>query len=92
MTYDFHNEFFLVRDEWKGTVTLFHRWWSVVDFLTDDVMTVGRPVIFDEDENEWRAPKDREECFNLLFNLKDIGDLNDLFVDIWYIDLVRFSD
>lgn len=97
MTYNFHKEFFLVRDEVDGITKLFHRWHSVVEFLTDDIMKNGYNIIFDGDENdydfgEWREPKDREECFNLLFNLNNIQDLNDYLEDLYHTELIEFSD
>ena len=79
MKYNFQKEFFLVRNDDTGTTKLFHRWWSVVDFLTDDIMKYG-------------YHKNREECFNLLFNVENTKDLNDILKDLWHIELIEFSD
>ena len=100
MIYDFQKEFFLVRDTDTGfsTTKLFHRWQSVVDFLTDEIMEHGYHIIYDDKDDEfigmadWRPPKDREECFNFLFNVKDIRDLNDILEDLWQVELIKFSD
>lgn len=92
MKYNFQKEFFLVRDNHTSTIKLFHLWWSVVDFLTDDIMKYGYHIIYDETENNRRMPKNREECFNLLFNIENTKDLNDILEDLWHIELIEFSD
>ena len=100
MKYNFQKEFFLVQDKDTGTTKLFRQWWSVVNFLTDEIMKYGYHIIYDEAETDsnftwmsnWRAPKDREECFNLLFNIENTMDLNNILEDLWHIELVEFSD
>jgi hypothetical protein len=96
MIYNFQKEFFLVRDDDTGTTKLFHRWQSVVDFLTDEIMKYGYHIIYDDDGligmTDWRPPKDREECFNFLFNVKNIRDLNNILEDLWHTELIKFSD
>jgi hypothetical protein len=99
MKYNFQKEFFLVRDDDTGTTKLFRQWWSVVNFLTDEIMKYNYHIIYDETKGisftamaAWRAPKNREECFNLLFNIENIRDLNSLVEDLWHIELVEFSD
>lgn len=84
-------EFFLVRDDTDIT-KLFHRWESVVSFLTDDIMRYGYHIIPQDEENRFTAPKDREECFNVLNDVKSLTDLNALLEDLWYIELIEFSD
>lgn len=92
-------EFFLVRDDDTGDTKLFHHWESVVNFLTDDIMKYGYNIIFQEDKENnftwftnYREPKDREECFNILNNMETLAELNDLLEDLWYIELIEFSD
>lgn len=92
-------EFFLVRDEDTGTTKLFHHWKSVVNFLTDEIMRYGYNIIFQEDKenhftwlSNYRAPKDHEECFNILNDMETLAELNDLLEDLWYIELIEFSD
>ena len=98
MTYDFQKQFFLVTDDDTGDTKLFRLWWHVVDFLTDDIMKHEYHIINDgEDANftwmsNWRAPKDRKECFDLLFNMETTGDLNNLLEDLWHTELIEFSD
>lgn len=100
MKYNYQKEFFLLRDDSDGTTKLFHNWWNVVDFLTDDIMASGYRIIPDETNTnfnftwitEWRAPKDRAECFNLLSNMEDLIDLNNLLEDLWHTELIEFSD
>ena len=91
-------EFFLVRDD-TSIVKLFHHWKSVVNYLTDDIMRYGYNIILkDGEENNftwlssYRAPKDREECFNILNEVKTLTELNVLLTDLWYIELIEFSD
>ena len=91
-------EFFLVHNEDTGKNTLFHHWVSVINSITNVIMQNGYCIIHDPEDNNiawfshWRPPKDREECFNLLFNVKDIGELNELLVELYYIELIEFSD
>lgn len=92
-------EFFVVRDDDTGTTKLFHHWESVVNYLTDDIMRYGYNIILqDNEENHFgwlsdcRAPKDREECFNILNGVKTLTELNDLLTEYWYIELIEFSD
>lgn len=90
-------EFFLVRDDDTGDTKLFHNWESVVNFLTDDIMKYEYNIILQDDENftwasSYRAPKDREECFNFLNDMETLAELNDLLGDLWYIELIEFSD
>lgn len=100
MKYNFQKDFFLVRDDDTGTTKLFHLWWNVVNFLTNEIMKYGYHIIYDETEansnftwmENWRAPKNREECFNLLFNVENTSDLNDILEDLWYTELIEFSD
>ena len=99
MKYNFQKEFFLVRDDDTGTTKLFRHWWRVVDFLTDEIMKYNYHIIYDKTTAisftsmaAWRAPENREECFNLLFNIENIKDLNYLVEDLWHIELVEFSD
>ena len=100
MQYDHQREFFLVRDDNTGTTKVFHRWWNVVDFLTDDIMKNRYNIFYDEAGTDpnlpwmagWRPPKDREECFNFLFSVKNITELNDILEDLWHTELVEFSD
>lgn len=84
-------EFFLVRDDTDIT-KLFHHWESVVNFLTDDIMRYGYHIISQDEENHFTAPKDREECFNVLNDVKSLTELNALLEDLWYIELIEFSD
>ena len=90
MTYNFQKEFFLVHDLDTEENKLFHLWNNVVLFLTDEIMRNGYYIILDE--TEWRAPKNREECFDLLFNMKNTEDLNDFLERLWYVELIEFSD
>lgn len=94
MKYNFQKDFFLVCDDDTGETKLFRRWQSVVDFLTDEIMQYRYDIIYDDCSGmlDWRPPKDREECFDLLFNVKDIRELNDILEDLWYVELVEFSD
>ena len=90
-------EFFLVRDDDTGDTKLFHHWESVVNFLTDDIMKYEYNIILQDDEDfpwvsNYRAPKDREECFNILNNVETLAELNDLLEALWYIELIEFSD
>lgn len=92
-------EFFLVRDVDTGDAKLFHHWESVVNFLTDEIMRYGYNIIFQEDKenhftwlSNYRAPKDREECLKILNDIKAFEELNDLLADLWYIELIEFSD
>ena len=91
-------EFFLVRNVDTDATKCFHLWRSVVDFLTDDIMEKGYCIIYDESDpdtswlSDWRAPKNREECFNLLFNVEDIMDLNSILEDLWHTEIIEFSD
>lgn len=90
-------EFFLVRDDDTGDTKLFHHWESVVNFLTDDIMAYGYNIILQNDEDftwlsSYREPKDREECLNILNNVKTLGELNELLEDLWYTELIEFSD
>jgi len=100
MEHETQKEFFLVRDEDTGETKLFRLWRNVVNFLTDDIMKNEYHIIYDEagaDPNftwmaDWRAPKNREECFNLLFNVLTIYDLNDILEDLWHVEYIEFSD
>ena len=91
-------EFFLVHGDDTGTTKLFHHWESVVNFLTDEIMSYGYTIIFQGDEenftwfSNYRAPKDREECLNILNDVETLAELNDLLTDLWYIKLIEFSD
>jgi len=90
MEHETQKEFFLVRDEDTGETKLFRLWRNVVNFLTDDIMKNEYHIIYDE--ADWRAPKNREECFNLLFNVLTIYDLNDILEDLWHVEYIEFSD
>lgn len=100
MNYNFQKDFFLVHDDDTGETKLFRHWRSVVEFLTDDIMKNGYNIFYDNegaDPNfpwmgDWRAPKDREECFNLLFNVENMGELNDILENFWHTELIQFSD
>lgn len=99
MKYEFQKDFFLVRDDDTGETKLFRLWLDVVNYLTDDIMRHGYHIILDDESDDnftwfskWRAPKDREECFNLLFNMESIRDLNDILEDLWHTELIQFSD
>ena len=90
-------EFFLVRDEDTGTTKLFHHWESVVNFLADDIMRYGYNIILQNDEDftwlpNYREPKDREECLNTLNNVENLAELNARLEDLWYTELIEFSD
>ena len=90
-------EFFLVRDDDTGDTKLFHHWESVVNFLTDDIMRYEYHIILQNDEDftwlsNYRAPKDREECLKILNDTETLAELNDLLTDLWYIELIKFSD
>lgn len=100
MKHETQKKFFLVRNEDTGDTKLFRHWRSVVNFLTDDIMKKEYHIIYEEtktDSNftwiaEWRAPKNREECFNLLFNVLTIEDLNDILENLWHTEYIEFSD
>lgn len=90
-------EFFLVRDDDTGDTKLFHHWRSVVNFLADEVMKYGYHIIHDGEGDgtwgsDWREPKDREECLDILNNVKSLSEMNELVIDLCYIDLIEFSD
>lgn len=100
MKYDFQQQFFLVHDEDTGDTKLFRHWWSVVNFLTDDIMKYGYRIIYDENYidptfqwfSNYRTPINREECFNYLFNVESIDELNEILEDVWHIEIIKFSD
>lgn len=77
---------------------LFRHWHGVVDFLTDDIMKNEYRIIYDGEYEDsywgpnWRVPKDREECFHLLFNVEDTKELNNLLEDLWNTELIELSD
>ena len=96
MIYDFQKDFFLVCDDDTGTTKLFRHWWNVVNFLTDEIMKNEYHIIYDENAKGmdfgWRPPKDRKECFDFLYNIKNVRELNDILEDLWHTELIEFSD
>lgn len=93
MKYEFQKEFFVVYDLDTKDGKLFHLWTNLIHFLTDEVMKGNCRIIYDEDsERIWRAPKSYAECFDTLWNVESLDDLNEILEDLWWVQLVHFED
>lgn len=92
MKYEFQKDFFLVYNINTKDRKLFHLWSNVVRFLVEELMKNDYWIIYDEDNSDWRAPKNSEECFDFLFYVENLYDLNDVLEDLWQVQLVRFAD
>lgn len=89
MKYEFQKEFFVVYDLDTKDGKLFHLWTNLIHFLTDEVMKGNCRIIYD---GEWRAPKSYAECFDTLWNVESLDDLNEILEDLYRVQLVHFED
>jgi len=90
MKYEFQKEFFVVYDLDTKNGKLFHLWTNLIHFLTDEVMKGSCRIIYDGDC--WRMPKSYAECFDTLWNVESLDDLNEILEDLYRVQLVHFED